>query len=387
MAEAFKIVYTGNLLPGTDREAFIDAFSSRLGVSAEEAAALADAGREVVMKKGLNAEDAAKYKKLLQKLGMEIEVVPVETADGTDLVAEAEDDGPRCPKCSSSRIQDDSCLECGIIISKYLARQQSEAETAQQSDDSNPYQAPAANITPEPGSGEIRGPETVPAGHGWLWIKQAYRHFRRNPVAWILALVVWIVISMVLSLVPVIGSLATTLLSPVIAAGFMIGCRAQDHGEDFTVNHLFSAFQQNFGQLVLVGGLYLMGMVIIFIGIFSVLGLSMVELQEPGASAQVVPDPTSMILPVAVAMLFFFPLLMAYWFAPALVALDGVSAVTAMKLSFIGCLKNILPFLVYGLATTVLGLLAAIPFFLGLLVFVPVITASIYTGYRDIYFD
>ncbi|MES9846088.1 MAG: BPSS1780 family membrane protein, partial [Candidatus Sedimenticola sp. 6PFRAG5] len=94
-----------------------------------------------------------------------------------------------------------------------------------------------------------------------------------------------------------------------------------------------------------------------------------------------------MILPVAVAMLFFFPLLMAYWFAPALVALDGVSAVTAMKLSFLGCLKNILPFLVYGLATTVLGLLAAIPFFLGLLVFVPVITASIYTGYRDIYFD
>ena len=40
---------------------------------------------------------------------------------------------------------------------------------------------------------------------------------------------------------------------------------------------------------------------------------------------------------------------MLNWFAPALVALRGVSAIDAMKLSFVSCLRNWLPFLLYGL--------------------------------------
>ena len=40
---------------------------------------------------------------------------------------------------------------------------------------------------------------------------------------------------------------------------------------------------------------------------------------------------------------------MLNWFAPALVALRGATAVEAMKLSFFACLRNWVPFLVYGL--------------------------------------
>ena len=40
---------------------------------------------------------------------------------------------------------------------------------------------------------------------------------------------------------------------------------------------------------------------------------------------------------------------MLNWFAPALVALRGATAVEAMKLSFFSCLRNWVPFLVYGL--------------------------------------
>jgi uncharacterized membrane protein len=58
-----------------------------------------------------------------------------------------------------------------------------------------------------------------------------------------------------------------------------------------------------------------------------------------------------------------------------------------MKMSFSGCLKNILPFLLYGIIAMVLFILATIPIGLGLLVVVPMLTASIYTGYRDIYFS
>ena len=63
----------------------------------------------------------------------------------------------------------------------------------------------------------------------------------------------------------------------------------------------------------------------------------------------------------------------------------GQSPVKAMKVSFFGCLKNIVPFLLYGVVMMVLCVVAAIPVMLGYLVLGPVIIASIYTGYRDIF--
>jgi uncharacterized membrane protein len=56
-----------------------------------------------------------------------------------------------------------------------------------------------------------------------------------------------------------------------------------------------------------------------------------------------------------------------------------------MKASFVGCLKNIVPFLLYGVVMIVLCIVAAIPAGLGFLVLGPVAVASMYTGYRDIF--
>ncbi len=57
-----------------------------------------------------------------------------------------------------------------------------------------------------------------------------------------------------------------------------------------------------------------------------------------------------------------------------------------MKTSFTACLRNIVPFLVYGVVIMVLSIVAAKPFGLGFLVLGPVVIASIYTAYRDIFF-
>jgi uncharacterized membrane protein len=50
-------------------------------------------------------------------------------------------------------------------------------------------------------------------------------------------------------------------------------------------------------------------------------------------------------------------------------------------------LKNIWPFTVYGLIMLLLGVVASIPFALGWLILGPVIIASVYTSYRDIFFS
>ena len=90
-------------------------------------------------------------------------------------------------------------------------------------------------------------------------------------------------------------------------------------------------------------------------------------------------------LPIFLAMLFMMPLLMAYWFAPVLVGLNNLTAVAAMRLSFRASVRNIWPFLLYGLIFIVLLALAIIPFGLGLIVVVPVMMTSLYTSYVDVF--
>jgi uncharacterized membrane protein len=77
---------------------------------------------------------------------------------------------------------------------------------------------------------------------------------------------------------------------------------------------------------------------------------------------------------------------MAMWFAPALVMLQDQSAPRAIGQSFKGCLKNMVPFLVYGIIVFFLGILTALTLGLGALVLGPVLLCSVYVAYRDIYF-
>ena len=62
---------------------------------------------------------------------------------------------------------------------------------------------------------------------------------------------------------------------------------------------------------------------------------------------------------------------MAFWFAPALVALRGDEPIAAMKASFDACLRNMWPMLVYSLLGLVFAIVASIPFALGWLVLAP----------------
>ena len=68
-------------------------------------------------------------------------------------------------------------------------------------------------------------------------------------------------------------------------------------------------------------------------------------------------------------------------------ATDYAGIIEAMKLSFMGCLKNILPFLIYGIVGFVLMVIATIPFGLGWLILAPVVLATVYVGYKDIFLE
>jgi uncharacterized membrane protein len=93
----------------------------------------------------------------------------------------------------------------------------------------------------------------------------------------------------------------------------------------------------------------------------------------------------TMVLAMLIMFALLLPAMMAIWFAAPLVVFHDHGALDAMKTSFAGCLKNMLPFLLYGVVLMVLSIVASLPLLLGWLALGPVLAASIYTSYRDIY--
>jgi len=230
----------------------------------------------------------------------------------------------------------------------------------------------------------IEGGRAVPAGHGVSWLGEGWRLFKQSPLIWIVNVILFLVITVAVQVVPIVGGIAGALLAPVLGAGLMIGAHGLHHGETLEVGHLFAGFRHNTGALVLVGVVYLVGVIAIVVLVMLLMGASFVGLMAGGGEPAVGPG---LILAILTAVALAIPLAMAYWFAPALVALNGLSAIEAMKMSFWGCLKNILPFLVYGLVALVAAIVATIPLALGWLVLGPVLAATMYASYRDIFYQ
>lgn len=215
----------------------------------------------------------------------------------------------------------------------------------------------------------------------------------------------WIALTIALALlwvvsliIPVLGPLLFTLLSPLLFAGLMIGCRALENGGPLEIAHLFAGFKQQAAPLVTVGGVYLVGTVIVVGTVLVIAGGSMLPaaLSKPGTDIETIRAAVrSMALALAVGAAVYLPLLMLIWFAPLLVVFNGLAPVAAMKLSFAACVRNMLPFMVYGAAILLLWLVLSLPAVLGaiggLLVIalfvgsIPVLICSIYASYQDIF--
>lgn len=246
----------------------------------------------------------------------------------------------------------------------------------------NPFQAPAARVADAiPGAGDfVPEGQRVPAGHGISWLGRGWELFREAPGTWIAISVIFFVILLVLSKTPGVKYLVS-LAMPVFMGGILIGCKALEEGEELRIGHLFAGFSGgHVGKLLLVGVIYLIGMVAAIFAIALLAGGMGVVMRDAGQIFS-----AAILLPALVGMALIVFLAMAVWYAPALVVFHEVPPFQAMKASFFTCLKNFLPFLVYGVVFLILAALATLPVLLGWLVLIPVTYGSIYAGYRDMF--
>jgi hypothetical protein len=253
----------------------------------------------------------------------------------------------------------------------------------------NPFRPPEAEIEPVHRTDQgqlLADPRAVPAGNGLEWISAGWELFKASPWLWIGMLLVTFACFMVASFIPLVGMLSSWLF-PMFLGGWMIGCQRMADSGELLFEDLFAGFSRHFKPLAIASLIYLGATVVLTIVamvIAGMVGFGVAMLSGgDGATTMVI----AILLGALIAMALMVPLLMMIWFAPALIVLNQVAPVEALKMSFQGCLRNIMPFLVYGLVGMAMMIVGMIPLLLGLLVAYPVLMCAVYTSYRDVFLE
>jgi hypothetical protein len=247
----------------------------------------------------------------------------------------------------------------------------------------------------------------LPIRRGWFWIIEGFRLYRRNPsLMGFLVFGYWFLL-LLLDMVPVIGPVAAALCVPAMAVSVMNGCRAIDKRQKLDpAKLLFSGFKNQPRVLATLGAINFAAWLLLLVGGSAIDDGTLMRAMM--GSAPVDADTFGDVqvqLAALVTLLLMVPVLMAFWFAPLLVAWENCSATKALFFSFIASWRNGGAFLSYGLG--LMGVSALLPgLFLGLLaslsntlfsvaavlmtlplvlVFMPTLFASFYVSYRDVF--
>jgi hypothetical protein len=224
----------------------------------------------------------------------------------------------------------------------------------------------------------------VPAGRGIAWLRDAFGIFRAAPLTWIGLCAGWMVLWFAMLVLPFVGPVLSNLMQPVFFGSFAIAAWKQTAGETLTMRDLFGGFRRNLRSLVNIGLLMMLAQLASAF-LMRALGLpTWPEDQEFDLVAYV-----ELLRPHLWILAAGFGLMAlasgALWFAPQLIVFHGMSTSHAIRWSVYAALSNLGAMITYG-AVLVLALTVAwLPLGLGLIVMVPVMVISTYTGYREVF--
>lgn len=229
---------------------------------------------------------------------------------------------------------------------------------------------------------------SVAAGNALDWYKCGWKLFSADRVNWVLMALIFFVLVLVSGFIPLLGVIAIYLLLPLLQAGLLITAQRAENGEAISPGDLFVAFKMadKRNALLALGGIMLATVfAVMIISVPFIGGSVMSSVEEMPASGGMPMLPTLGIGGLLFMITVGLGLAMAFFYAPALIALRGMGAIDAVKHSFGGAWKNLLPFVIFMLIYGALSVVAAIPFGLGFLVLLPVVIAASYCSYKDIF--
>ena len=229
------------------------------------------------------------------------------------------------------------------------------------------------------------GPQERPASHGWQWLRSSFQLFRIEPLPWLFKFLGSFGFILLIAMIPTVGQWSGIVVYPVM--GWWMWTISRYHDQQSSAeDKVHPNLKEQIPLLLLLGALSMLASMLLGEVVEDLTGVSLetaAELEQDGQ-----PDFTTL-MPLMKAMalhtILSLPITMATYFAPPLIALQGVSLADALRLSFIGCIKNIIP-LGWNF-TIVLGIGGVSMIFAGLplLIFAPVFLLMLYTTYLDIY--
>lgn len=248
--------------------------------------------------------------------------------------------------------------------------------------------------------------QSLPAAAGWGWIVGGLAIFRRNPPILAMLVVTYWFTVLILSAVPILGTVAASLMIPGLSVGLMQACRSLERGQVPGIQTLFGGLRQNPRTLLALGALYLA----CTLGILMASSLAddgeLMRIMLSGKPVErEVLESGRLVLPAALVMGLLTPLLMAYWFAPILAAWHRLPMGKSLFFSLVACWLNWRAFLAYGLGLALVGVvgpglvlglvllvfpgaagfLAVVMTLPMVLLLAPIVFASFYVSYRDVF--
>ena len=226
----------------------------------------------------------------------------------------------------------------------------------------------------------LTSPRKLPASAGIDWIKQAWVLFRQRPLTWIGMRLTIMGRRVRLAVVPCAGGIAAHFITFLFLGGFLLAADALAEQSELDFQYLFSGFQYKFLELSLLALLYLL-MMMVFVFIFFIVFMPFQHIKDFS-------NVTILIAPISLLIVFVYIWMMSFWFATALVVFNDLNPIRAMIMSIKGCLKNILPFTVYGFIFLLISLiLSLVTLGFAFLALVPISYLSYYTSYRSVWTD
>ena len=243
----------------------------------------------------------------------------------------------------------------------------------------------------------------VRASNGARWLLEGWNLFRAAPLGWIaMVFAYWLLMTLV-SVLPLVGVAAASILVPAFSVGFMAAARAASRRAPVELALLFDGFRNHWRSQLVLGAVYLAGLAVVLAGSAAADGGALATWMLTGRRPEdEVLHAEDFLLGLAFAAALYMPVLMAFWFAPPLAAWHGAPPAKALFFSFFACLMNWRAFLVYGALTALLALalplvvlwavmlaslkVAAVSLIFPLLiVLLPTLFASFYASYRDVF--
>jgi hypothetical protein len=193
-----------------------------------------------------------------------------------------------------------------------------------------------------------------PARQGIVWLRTAYGMFKGHRAAWVLLYLGYLIAILVLTSLPFVGPFVMLILRPVLAVGLLAAAWNQERGGTPTFQHLFQGFRTNLWALLAIGAFSAGGLTVAVSLASLVDGGKMLEFMALGGSlsaeqlaARVVDGQLRM--GMLSFMLFALPVVIAAWWAPALVVFQDAGAAAALAASLRTALANWKALALYGL--------------------------------------